>query len=62
MAAGEIVGLGAFEVAVVVAGFAYLERGRRALSEQMKADDAALFLQGRRVAEVLREMRESLQR
>ncbi len=32
------------------------------VSEKMNADDAALFLQGRRVEEILKEMRQELKK
>jgi hypothetical protein len=50
----------AFQLAVAVAGFVILGTMLRRMSEKMDADDAALFLQGRRVDEVIREMRETL--
>ena len=50
----------AFQLAVAVAGFVILGTMLRRMSEKMDADDAALFLQRRRVDEVLREMRETL--
>jgi hypothetical protein len=40
---------------LVILGTMLLRMGRK-----MDADDAALFLQGRRVEEVIREMRETL--
>ncbi len=57
-----IVGLITLDVVVTVAGFAYIARQVRAVSDQVRAGDAAIFPQGRRVEEVLREMRESLRR
>ena len=48
------------QLAVAVAGFVILGTMLRRMGEKMDADDAALFLQGRRVEEVIREMRETL--
>ena len=50
----------AFQLAVAVAGFVILGTMLRRMSGKMDADDAAMFLQGRRVEEVIREMRETL--
>ena len=50
----------AFQLAVAVGGFVILGTMLRRMGEKMDADDAALFLQGRRVDEVIREMRETL--
>ena len=45
-----------------VAGLIYIARLERSTRVKMDADDAALYLQGRRVEEVLREMRKELLR
>ena len=47
-------------LAVAVACFVILGTILRRMGRKMDADGAALFLQGRRVEEVLREMRETL--
>jgi len=52
----------AFQLAVAVAGFVILGTMLRRMSGKMDADDAAMFLQGRRVEEVIREMRETLRK
>jgi hypothetical protein len=48
------------QLAIAVAGFVILGTMLRRMDGKMDADDAALFLQGRRVEEVIREMRETL--
>jgi hypothetical protein len=43
-----------------IAGLAYIANQNRKMNDKMTADDASIFLQGRQVQEVLREMRELL--
>jgi hypothetical protein len=43
-----------------IAGLVILGTMLLRMGQKMDADDAALFLQGRRVEEVIREMRETL--
>jgi len=57
-----IVGLITLDIVLGAGALVYMARTLRAVSDQMRADDAAIFLQGRRVEDVLREMRESLRR
>jgi hypothetical protein len=45
---------------IQIAGLVILGTMLRRMGGKMDADDAALFLQGRRVEEVIREMRETL--
>lgn len=45
---------------IQIAGLLILGTMMFRMGRKMDADDAALFLQGRRVEEVLREMRETL--
>jgi hypothetical protein len=47
-----------FQSILIVIGLVMLYR----LSNKQQADDAALYLQGRRIQEVLREMREELRK
>jgi hypothetical protein len=42
------------------AGLAFIAYQNRKMNDQMTADDAAIFLHGRQVQEILREMRELL--
>jgi uncharacterized membrane protein YfbV (UPF0208 family) len=51
----------AFQLVVAVAGFVILGTMLRTIGK-VDADDAAMFLQGRRVEEVIREMRETLRK
>ena len=48
------------QLAIAVTGFVILGIMLHRMGEKMDADDTALFLQGRRVEEVIREMRETL--
>jgi hypothetical protein len=43
-----------------IAGLAYIANQNRKMNDKMIADDASIFLQGRQVQEILREMRELL--
>jgi cell division protein FtsX len=43
-----------------IAGLAYIANQNRKMNDKMTADDASIFLQGRQVQEILREMRELL--
>ncbi len=43
-----------------IAGLAYIANQNRKMNDKMIADDASIYLQGRQVQEILREMRESL--
>jgi hypothetical protein len=43
-----------------IAGLAYIANQNRKMNDKMTADDAAIFLQGRQVQEIVREMREFL--
>jgi hypothetical protein len=45
---------------IQIAGLVILGTMLLRMGQKMDADDAALFLQGRRVEEVIREMRETL--
>ena len=45
---------------IQIAGLVILGTMLLRVGQKMDADDAALFLQGRRVEEVIREMRETL--
>jgi len=47
-----------FQSILILIGLVMLYR----LSNKQQADDAALYLQGRRIQEVLREMREELRK
>ncbi|MBV8451395.1 MAG: hypothetical protein JOZ29_03875 [Deltaproteobacteria bacterium] len=43
-----------------IAGLAYIANQNRKMNDKMIADDASIFLQGRQVQQILREMRELL--
>jgi len=43
-----------------VAGLAFIANQNRKMNDKMIADDASMYLQGPRVQEILREMREML--
>ena len=43
-----------------IAGLAFIANQNRKMNDKMTADDASIFLQGRQVQEILREMRELL--
>jgi len=42
---------------VEIAGLVYIAKQGRGIRDKMDADDAAIHLQGRRIEDVLREMR-----
>jgi len=42
---------------VEIAGLVYIAKQGRGIRDKMDADDAAIYLQGRRIEDVLREMR-----
>ncbi|MBV8451706.1 MAG: hypothetical protein JOZ29_05465 [Deltaproteobacteria bacterium] len=43
-----------------IAGLGFIAYQVRKMNDKMIADDAAIYLQGRQVQQILREMRESL--
>jgi hypothetical protein len=43
-----------------IAGLAYIANQNRKMNDKMTADDGSIFLQGRQVQEIVREMREFL--
>jgi len=43
-----------------IAGLGFIAYQVRKMNDKMIADDASIFLQGRQVQEILREMRETL--
>jgi hypothetical protein len=43
-----------------IAGLAYIANQNRKMNDKMTADDGSIFLQGRHVQEIVREMREFL--
>jgi hypothetical protein len=43
-----------------IAGLVYIANQNRKMNDRMIADDASIYLQGRQVQQVLREMREML--
>ena len=47
---------------VQLAGLAYIANQNRKMNDKMIVDDMAIFLQGRRTEEIIREMRETLLR
>jgi hypothetical protein len=50
------------DITMAIASLVYMVWGIRKVIELTRAGDAAIFLQGRRIEEVLREMREELAR
>jgi hypothetical protein len=50
------------QVVIAIAGFAYIATQLRKMNDKMVAEDASIYLQGRQVQEVLREMREMLRK
>jgi hypothetical protein len=43
-----------------IAGLVYIANQNRKMNDQTTADDASIYLQGRQVQQILREMRETL--
>lgn len=48
--------------ALQIAGLAYIANQNRKMNDKMMADDMAIFLQGRRAEQIIREMRDILLR